>query len=100
MYIEFRTTQLEKCYRFESERGKKWGTEVARRYVERVNILKAANSIADVRALKALACHSLKGDRKDQHAVKLTRRWRLIFTLHGDGLRIVRIEEVSKHYGD
>ena len=54
----------------------------------------------ELNRLPGLYYHPLKGRRKGQHAVSLTDFWRLIFTLHGEQLEIVQIEEVSKHYGD
>jgi len=98
--IVFRTKQLRKCYESERTRVRKWGAKVARRYVDRINQLKAANSVGDLGRSPWLRYHSLKGPRKGQHAVWLTHRWRLIFTLHGDDLAIVWVEEVSRHYGD
>ncbi|MBI5115263.1 hypothetical protein HZA56_02215 [Candidatus Poribacteria bacterium] len=40
--------------------------------------------------------HLLKGDRKGQHVVKLSKGMRLIFTLRDENTAL--IEEVSKHY--
>jgi proteic killer suppression protein len=48
--------------------------------------------------LPGLRCHPLKGDRKGEFAVNLTGFMRLIFTVENEQLRIVMIEEVSKHY--
>ena len=55
---------------------------------------------AELAQLPGLRYHPLKGDRAGYHAVKLTGRMRLIFTLKGEALAIVCIEEVSKHYDD
>lgn len=73
---------------------------MARRYVLRINTIKHARDIDELKALPVLRCHALKGGRSGQYAVKLTGFYRLIFTLEGESLTIVRIEEVSKHYGD
>ena len=50
--------------------------------------------------LPGLRCHPLKGNRTGQYAVNITGFYRLIFSLKGEMLEIVRIDEVSKHYGD
>ncbi len=47
-----------------------------------------------------LGCHPLKGNRAGQYAVNITGFYRLILSFEGEMLEIVRIEEVSKHYGD
>jgi plasmid maintenance system killer protein len=44
--------------------------------------------------------HPLKGDRKGQYAIRLGDRERLIVAFADTKLTVVRIEEVSQHYGD
>jgi proteic killer suppression protein len=98
--IRFRTKKLQRQYERSDAAVKAYGPEVARKYVLRVNIIKSAQSIDELRRLPGLACHELKGDCAGQWAIKLTGFFRLIFTLEGKRLEIVLIEEVSKHYGD
>ena len=100
MEVTFRTRKLEREYREHGRAVKAYGVEVARRYIQRINIIKQAHDIEELMALPALRCHALKGSRRGQHTVKLTGFYRLIFTLKGDALEIALIEEVSKHYGD
>ena len=100
MEVTFRTRRLEKEYREHARAVKAYGTEVARKYIQRINIIKQVGNIEELVRLPALGCHSLKGDRHGQYAIKLTGFYRLIFTLKGDALEIAHIEEVSKHYGD
>ena len=100
MQVEFRTRKLEKCYLKASEATKAFGDEVARRYIQRINIIKRTADLAELSALPGLRCHALKGDRKGQYAVNLTGFHRLIFSMKGEMLEIVLVEEVSKHYGD
>lgn len=77
-----------------------WGPAVARKYVQRIDLLQEASGLAEIEALPGLRCHPLKGRRRGQFAVTLHDRWRLIFSLLGRQVKIVRIEEVTKHYGD
>jgi len=77
-----------------------WGSVVARKYVQRIDILQEASDLAETEALPGLECHPLKGKRKGQFAVTLHDRWRLIFSFMGSGAKVIRIEEVTKHYGD
>ena len=100
MKVASRTTALRKQYEHSVKAKKAYGRLVARKYIERVNILKAAKNQAEIMAQTALRCHALKGDRKGQYALLLHGRWRLIVTFHSGEIEIVRIEEVSKHYGD
>jgi proteic killer suppression protein len=73
---------------------------VARRYVERIGILYAAETVEDLHRLGLLRSHPLTGNRQGQHALSLTARMRLIVTFRGKTTTVVWIEEVSKHYGD
>ena len=77
---------------------REFGGAVGRKYIQRINIIKITNSLDDLSKLPGLRCHPLKGDRAGQYAINLTGFHRLIFTIEGENLNIVMIEEVSKHY--
>jgi proteic killer suppression protein len=79
---------------------REFGSEVARRYIQRIQIVKNTRSIDELRRLPGLRLHALTGSRDGQYAINLTGFYRLIVTLEGAELQVVRIEEVSKHYGD
>jgi toxin HigB-1 len=98
--VTFRTRKLEREYQKIALAKKAYGEQVARKYIQRVNIIKHAAHLEELTTLPGLRCHPLKGDRKGQYAVNLTGFYRLIFSLRGDALEIVTIEEVSKHYDD
>jgi proteic killer suppression protein len=98
--VQYRTKKLQKQYENSNDAERSYGKEVARKYIQRINIIKNALDINELRSLPGLYCHALKGDRKGQWAIKLTGFYRLIFTLKGDLLEIAYIEEVSKHYDD
>ncbi|MBW9267444.1 MAG: type II toxin-antitoxin system RelE/ParE family toxin [Candidatus Thiodiazotropha sp. (ex. Lucinisca nassula)] len=100
MIVVFRTKQLERCYQEYRKAVKAFGEDAAKRYILRINTIKQARDIEELMKLPVLRCHPLKGDRVGHYAVKITGFYRLIFSLEGEMLEIVRIEEVSKHYGD
>lgn len=100
MNVSFRTRKLEKEYADGRLAIKAYGEQVARKYVQRVNLLKSARNFDTVKQLPGLDCHPLKGNRKGLWAIKLTGFMRLIVRLAGDRPEVVRIEEVSKHYDD
>jgi len=79
---------------------REWGEKVARRYIERVNVLKAAKTADDLYKVAVLRFHPLKGDRQGQYSITLVDRWRMVVTFRDDALTVVRIEEVSAHYGN
>lgn len=100
MEVLFRTRKLKKQYEDYRQAKKAYDEDVARRYIERINIIKSTRDIEELHKLPGLRCHELKGNRRGQWAINLTGKYRLIFTLTGKQLQIVHIEEVSKHYGD
>ena len=100
MVVRFATSRLERCYRELRLAQREWGQKVARTYIQRINTLWAARDGRDLFSLKALDMHSLKGDRRGQYAIRLGDRERLIVAFEDDAWTIVRVEEVSKHYGD
>ncbi|MBE3112838.1 MAG: type II toxin-antitoxin system RelE/ParE family toxin [Acidobacteria bacterium] len=100
MEVIFKTKRLEKCYLDHLQGRRAWGPEVGRKYIQRIDILQEAVDMAEVRKLPGLDCHPLKGGRKGQFGITLHGRWRQIFSLQGNKASIIRVEEVSKHYGD
>lgn len=100
MHVKFRDKKLEKCFLEHKKATREFGEKVARRFIQRVNILKHTPDYNTLMKLPGLRCHPLKGDRDGQWAVTLIDRWRLIFTFEDDNMTIVQIEEVSNHYDD
>ena len=84
MEVIFRTRKLERAYTDHAKAEKAFGREVARRYIQRVNIIKQVRDIDELVVLPGLRCHPLKGKRQGQYAMKLTGFYRLIFTLQGE----------------
>jgi toxin HigB-1 len=91
---------LQECYEVHKHAVREFGEEVARRYIQRINIIKSTRSVDELRRLPGLRFHALSGSRQGQYAINLTGFYRLIVTLHGSTFEVVQIEEVSKHYGD
>jgi len=97
--VTFRTAQLERCYMEINQGTRRWGAAVARRYIQRILILHAAESIADLHATTVLRFHALTGDRAGQYSITLVGRARMAVTFSEDE-KTVMVEEVSQHYGD
>jgi proteic killer suppression protein len=98
--IRFRTNKLEKQFKSGKVAIRAYGPTIAKRYVQRIVMMQAAENLEELKGLPALNCHPLKGDRDGQWAVSLNDFYRLVFTvLDADGEEI-RVEEVNKHYGD
>lgn len=91
---------MQECYQKSSRAQREWGEKVARRYIERVNILKSAKSAADLYKIASLRFHPLKGDKEGLYALTLIDRWRMEVSFKDEALTVVSVEEVSQHYGD
>ena len=100
MEVRFKTNKLQKQYENSKDGEKAYGLDVAKRYVNRVNLLKSAKSFDDLYRIPQLKFHPLTGNRKGEFAISLTGFYRLIITNDGDTFDIAKIEEVSKHYDD
>ncbi len=100
MLVKFKSNKLKKQYEDSDNAISSYGEDVGKKYILRINTIKSSTGIDDLKRIRVLRCHQLKGERKGEWAINLTGFYRLIFTLHGDNLEIARIEEVSKHYDD
>jgi proteic killer suppression protein len=98
--VRFKTNKLQKQYENSKDAIKAYGVDVAKRYIQRVNILKSAKSFDDLYTIPQLKFHQLTGNRNGEFAISLTGFYRLIITKEGDTFDIAKIEEVSKHYDD
>ena len=79
---------------------REWGPDVARKYIQRIDLLQEASDMGEIRKLPGLDCHPLKGLRVGQYGITLHDRWRLIYSLQEERAKVIRVEEVRKHYGD
>ena len=100
MEVRFKTNKLQKQYENSKDAIKAYGVDVAKKYINRVNLLKSAKSFDDLYRIPQLKFHPLTGNRKGEFAISLTGFYRLIITNDGDTFDIAKIEEVSKHYDD
>lgn len=100
MEVVFASRKLEKYYLRSQEAEKKYGELVARRFIGRVNFIKAARSLEELKRAPGLRCHPLTGNRQGQWAITLVGRYRLVFEFEDDARTIVRLLEVTNHYGD
>ena len=76
-----------------------WGPVIARRYIQRIDVLMEAEKFNILYGIRSLRMHRLSGQRRGQFAISLDRRWRIILS-YVESENKVRIEEVTNHYGD
>lgn len=64
------------------------------RWVESVKLV----GLLETREVPGYDDHALKGDRKGQRAIRLTKQWRAVYTVQKDGsVQFARVEEVHPH---
>lgn len=118
MEIRYSKVKLEKqCTDLKSAQKLFGGDkDLARSLMARINALKMAQSIKDIIAMPNFRFHSLYGKREGQFAIDVKTRkqqWRIVLEPLDDNgeryvpcnideiadvVRIVEIEEISKHY--
>jgi plasmid maintenance system killer protein len=79
LYITFKSAKLAKLCSTISAARKTWGKERGEKVLQRLNEMKAADTLADLMKLRSVRCHPLVGDRKGQWSVDLTHPYRLLF---------------------
>ena len=99
MEVIFRTNELRRCYEETSRAVRRWGPDVGRTYIHRIQMLYAVIDFHDAYQRPALRLHPLRGSQRGELSIYLTGRWRLIVT-PGSSEDSVMIEEVSNHYDD
>ena len=70
------------------------GMDVAKA-LNRIMILRNVKKLDDIPPLNAYALHKLSGNRKDQWAMTINGRWRMVFEFH-DG-NVYNVEIVDYH---
>lgn len=79
MDISFRTSKLQKTFSAEAALQKAYGARVGKAVMRRMAVLRAARNLASVPTAPPERRHQLGGDRDEQFAVGLDRRYRLVF---------------------
>jgi proteic killer suppression protein len=64
---------------------------------KRLDILEAAESLADLAALPSNRLEALRGGRKGQHRIRINRQWRICFEWPSDSDGLINVEIVDYH---
>lgn len=99
MEVDFANQRLRRCFENHSRAQQRWNVAVARKYIQRIEFIKAAQNLNELQSIRSFRVHPLSGQRAGQFAMNLHDRWRLIFT-YNENEQTVRILEVTNHYGD
>jgi proteic killer suppression protein len=96
--VRFRKNRLQEAYQNNAEAVRHWGAQTARRYVQRVDVLQAAQSADDLFKIAPLKFDPLGAGRQGQYAITLHGKMRLIVSFTDPAMTVVWIEDVSDHY--
>ena len=97
--VLFRTKQLRRNYEESARATQRWGADVGRKYITRIDTLYAVKDFEHAYDIRSMRLHPLKGSRKGELSIYLTGKWRLIVE-RGDAEEQVIVKEVSNHYDD
>ncbi len=86
MDIAYKTKKMIKIFNSQGALIREYGSERARKIKMRQDFLRAATNLAQVPVSPPTRRHELKGDRKGEFAVDLTRNYRLVFEPNHDPL--------------
>lgn len=103
MVVYFHTSKLQKACCSGKEAVRAYGAQLARKLMQRLQELDAADTLADVARVPPPRCHELKGDRAGQLSVDLQHPYRLLFIpanepvprLADGGLDWLRVTEIE-----
>jgi toxin HigB-1 len=96
--LEFLSKHLDKASLDFSESSRIFGTQIGRKYIQRLDILRAVEKFSQLYGFQALRLHPLKGNHTGQYAIILTGNYRLIVEkIKEDKVLIVDVED---YYGD
>ena len=100
MEVHFATSRLRRCYEDASRAGQQWGPDVARKYVQRIDLIELTESLEELPTLPGLRWHALSGNLAGRYAVTLTGNYRLILTVVEEKPNTLCVEEVIDYHGD
>ena len=98
MDITYRDRKLEKICTDARTAERTYGLKMAEKIKQRVNEIKAAETVEIMIQLRIGRCHCLTQNRKGQYAVNLVHPYRLVFEKVGGDIRIVKILEIVDYH--
>lgn len=98
MVVEYNNKSIEKFCTNAAAAGRKFGSRNAELIQQRIDQIRAAESVEEMIKYRIGRCHPLTGDRKGQFAVDLAHPLRLVFEKKGDQIKIANILEFVDYH--
>ena len=98
MYMVFSSNRLASAGQNLSGATRMFGVSIGRKHIQRLGVLRAVRTFAELVGLRALRLHQLTGNRAGQYPINLTGKYRLIIErISEDSIHIVGVED---HHGN
>lgn len=76
-----------------SSRVRRFSTDVLAATLRKLDVLRAAQSIQDLRSPPGNRLEGLRGDYAGYHSIRVNQQWRLVFRWASDGAHEVKLED-------
>ncbi|MFA7718193.1 MAG: type II toxin-antitoxin system RelE/ParE family toxin [Candidatus Absconditabacterales bacterium] len=96
MHVEFAEKELETIY--QTHESKKYGYEVIRGFVRKIELIKSFQTEHDFGNFASLGYEKLRNYPKGTHSIRINLQRRIIFNIIKKKIVIIQITELSKHY--
>lgn len=94
MDIEFSSHRLSNASKDYAEACRLFGLPVARKYIQRLAVLRAVDKFSELYGHRALKLHHLKGNRQNEYSITLTANYRLILEkIEEEKVKILDVED-------
>lgn len=98
MQVVYKNKTIEKVCTNALVASKKYGNEMAEKIQQRIDEIKAIDSVERMLQFRIGRCHRLQGNRKDRYAVDLVHPQRLVFEKHGAEIQIAKVIEIVDYH--
>ena len=98
MVVTCASRSLERIRTDFSKSVREYGESIAQKLYQRLNEIRAADTVELMIQNQIGRCHGLEGSRKGQYSVDLAQPYRLIFTVNGEKVQIAKIIEITDYH--
>lgn len=98
MQVEYKNTSIKKVCEDALIAERKYGRKMAEKIQQRIDQIRAAETVEEMIQYRIGRCHPLHNDRKNQFAVDLIHPQRLVFEKNGKDVQIANIIEIVDYH--
>ena len=98
MEITYKNKRIERICTNAKSAERTHGCEMAERIHQRIDEIRAADTVEEMIQFHIGRCHSLAQNRKGQYAVDLVHPYRLVFRKDGNEIQIATILEIVDYH--